>query len=91
MNGRGFEIDLNQLDQCEDFTFLREKGFETYETLLTICILSGCDYFKSVSGIGFKTAVKLVQMFGNDLEKISLELKESEKYQIITDQYLAQF
>lgn len=28
----------------------------TFEMLLTTCVLAGCDYLKSIKGIGFKTA-----------------------------------
>ena len=38
--GNGFEIDLDKLDEVTDYDFKVFKG----EMLLTLCILSGCDY-----------------------------------------------
>ncbi|EPR79686.1 Exonuclease I [Spraguea lophii 42_110] len=42
--------------------------------MLDICILSGCDYLKSVPGIGLKTAHKLMKKH-NDVNAIIEELK----------------
>jgi exonuclease 1 len=49
-NGKGIEIDLNELPKCEMFSGTLE---EQKELLLTTCILSGCDYLESLKGIGF--------------------------------------
>ncbi|GIQ87679.1 exonuclease 1, partial [Kipferlia bialata] len=43
------------------------------------CIISGCDYAQSVSGIGLKTAAKLVRQGGDAAGAVSL-LMESPKY-----------
>jgi exonuclease 1 len=47
---------MNNLKYVEALNF---KGF-TLEMLVTSCVLAGCDYLKSIKGIGFKTAQKLV-------------------------------
>ena len=56
----------------------------SHEMLMTVCIMSGCDYLESIKGIGFKKAVKLVDDAGKDntfLEAMTA-LKDEKKHQI---------
>lgn len=59
-NGAGAEVDMKQLNKIQKF-----KDF-TKDMFLIACIFSGCDYLDSLSGIGFKKAVKLVDDSGKD-------------------------
>lgn len=52
MEGYGQEIDLSNIVFLEEFNF---KGFTDEMRLLTF-VLAGCDYLKSLKGIGFMTA-----------------------------------
>ena len=52
MTGVGYEIDLANINKVEKLNF---QNF-TNDMLLTMCILSGCDYLDSISGIGFNKA-----------------------------------
>lgn len=56
MEGYGQEIDLSNIVFLEEFNF---KGFTDEMRLLTF-ILAGCDYLKSLKGIGFMTAYRIV-------------------------------
>ncbi|KAL7069161.1 hypothetical protein ACR3K2_04180 [Cryptosporidium serpentis] len=53
---------------------LRQNIF-TYEMFVLGCTLTGCDYVKSPQGVGIKTAMKLVQEYCGDLERIILQLQ----------------
>ncbi|OII76091.1 hypothetical protein cand_006800 [Cryptosporidium andersoni] len=53
---------------------LRQDIF-TYEMFVLGCTLTGCDYVKSPQGVGIKTAMKLVQEYYGDLERIILQLQ----------------
>jgi exonuclease-1 len=55
--GTGTQIRFEDLARCDDMSFLHF----TPEMVLTVCIMAGCDYLPSLSGIGFKTAYKLVK------------------------------
>ena len=55
-NGNGFGVDLNDLNEVKEYDFTSFKD----DMLLTMCILSGCDYLDSIRGVGFKKAYKLV-------------------------------
>lgn len=79
--GNGFEIDLDQLDQVTDYDFKDFKG----EMLLTLCILSGCDYLESIKGIGFKKAFKLIHEHGDDIAAIMRKLRREGKFIIPMD------
>ena len=79
--GNGFEIDLDQLGQVTDYDFKIFKG----EMLLTLCILSGCDYLESIKGIGFKKAFKLIHEHGDDLAAIMRKLRREGKLIIPMD------
>ncbi len=55
--------------------------------LLSMCILSGCDYLESIKGIGFKKAHKLVyEADSADIKQI-LKLIRREGKQIIPKDY----
>ena len=58
-DGIGQEIDIANLKFVDSLKF-------DYDMLLTTCILSGCDYLKSIKGIGFKTANKLINRLLKD-------------------------
>ena len=79
--GRGYEIDLDLLENVTDYDFKNFKG----EMFLTLCILSGCDYLGSIKGIGFKKAFKLIHEFGDDITTILKKLRKEGKYIIPLD------
>ena len=76
-DGVGQEINLNNLQYVEDMDFSKF----TQDMFLTTCILSGCDYLKSIKGIGFKTAHKFVKDH-TTLRAVLRVLSTKEKYQI---------
>ena len=47
--------------------------------ILTMCILSGCDYLDSIKGIGFKKAYKLVHEHGDDIGAILGKIRREGK------------
>ena len=51
-----------------------------HNQLIALAMLVGTDYNKGIYGIGQKKAVKLVQKYGNDFEKMFNELKWSDEY-----------
>jgi len=53
--------------------------------LLTMCILSGCDYLESIKGIGFKKAYKLVHEHGDDIGAILRKIRREGKFVIPQD------
>ena len=53
--------------------------------LLTMCILSGCDYLDSIKGIGFKKAYKLVNDLGDDIGAILRKIRREGKFIIPYD------
>ncbi len=68
---------------------MTEFKFKTFtsEMLLSMCILSGCDYLESIKGIGFKKAHKLVyEADSADIKQI-LKLIRREGKQIIPKDY----
>lgn len=64
--GYGFEIDMSKLSEVEELNFKKFHG----DMLLTMCILSGCDYQDSIKGIGLKTSHRLVHENGDDVKTI---------------------
>lgn len=89
LTGKGFEIDLNDLPKCDLF-----KGDATQQQnlLLICCILSGCDYLESIKGIGFKKAVKLIQIYGDDIKAICQDLKQTGQHNTFSiDEYIDEF
>jgi hypothetical protein len=57
--GQGVEFQIARLEQNRELDF---SGF-TRQMLLEMCILSGCDYLPSMSGMGVKRAHGLIQRF----------------------------
>lgn len=55
------------------------------EMLLTLCILSGCDYLESIKGIGFKKAHRLVFENNNDIKAIFRQIRREGKQMIPKD------
>ncbi len=49
---------------------------------LFTCILSGCDYLKSIEGIDFKKAHRLVKEFCIDYKEIFKEIRREGNYNI---------
>ena len=80
-SGRGYEIDLDELENVSEYDFKNFKG----DTLLTLCILSGCDYLESIKGIGFKKAFKLIHEYGDDISAILKKMRREGKYIIPLD------
>ena len=56
--------------------------------LLITCIMSGCDYLESVKGVGFKTALRLIQTHKTDIRAACNELKSSGQYNFNLEEYL---
>ena len=56
-NGWGIEIDT-----WSDLRRIKQPDFSTFtwNHFLTMCILSGCDYLPSISGVGISKAHQLI-------------------------------
>lgn len=80
-DGKGFEVDLDNLSTVSELNF---KQFDS-ELLLTTCILSGCDYLDSIKGIGFKKAHKLVTEHGRDLNSLIRQIRHEGKHLVPQD------
>jgi exonuclease-1 len=48
--------------------------------LLKTCILSGCDYLRSIKGIAFKKALKLMKDFEGNIDAILHSINSPAKY-----------
>lgn len=59
------------------------KGFSEEMKLLTF-VLAGCDYLKSIKGIGFKTAYKLVDE-NKSLQKVLATIQNLKKFKLEND------
>lgn len=57
--GQGVEFRYARLQQNKELNF---SGF-TKQMVLEMCILSGCDYLRSLPGLGIKKAHALVKKF----------------------------
>ncbi|XVE88292.1 hypothetical protein DITRI_Ditri19aG0058100 [Diplodiscus trichospermus] len=57
--GQGIEFKSSMLEQNKELSF---AGF-TKQMLLEMCILSGCDYLQSLSGMGLRRAHALIKKF----------------------------
>ena len=93
--GKGVEIDLADLHKCDSFSYLAGRTLpdstqlETNQMMLLItCIMSGCDYLESVKGVGFKTALRLIQTHKTDIRAACNELKSSGQYNFNLEEYL---
>lgn len=76
--GNGDSIDLGDISTNTDFNF---QNFNQ-DMILTMCILSGCDYLDSIKGIGFKKAFKLVHEHGDDIGAIIRKIRREGKFVI---------
>eukprot|EP00923_Selenidium_pygospionis_P027210 GHVN01048892.1.p1 GENE.GHVN01048892.1~~GHVN01048892.1.p1 ORF type:complete len:251 (-),score=54.37 GHVN01048892.1:497-1249(-) len=66
-NGGGYEIEWNSLTQQSG---LLPPCFFTLDNLISLCVLSGCDYLQSVSGVGVKTAAKMMQACNCNVDQV---------------------
>lgn len=74
-SGNGDSINIDDIKDNTDFNF---QNFNE-EMILTMCILSGCDYLDSIKGIGFKKAYKLVHEHGDDIGAILRKIRREGK------------
>ncbi|XVF25564.1 hypothetical protein REPUB_Repub13aG0222800 [Reevesia pubescens] len=70
--GQGVEFKSSLLQKNKELSF---AGF-TEQVLLEICILSGCDYLQSLSGMGLRRAHALIKMF-KSYDKVIKHLRYS--------------
>ena len=56
-NGSGDLVDLDDVKEVLKF----QKSNYTHHKFQVMCVLSGCDYLKSLKGIGIKMAKKVVE------------------------------
>ena len=63
------EFRLSRLTACSVLNFHKF----TQEMLTRFCVLAGCDYLTSPTGVGIKTAHKLVRE-GHSIEKVTFAL-----------------
>ncbi len=84
--GNGDSINLDDISNNTDFNF---QNFDQ-DKILTMCILSGCDYLDSIKGIGFKKAFKLVHEHGDDIGAILRKIRREGKL-IIPQNYEQDF
>ena len=74
-NGYGFEISLKDLKFCKELNFTTF----TKDMFIQTCILSGCDYIDSISGIGLKTGHSLISKY-KDYKEVIRNLTINPKY-----------
>eukprot|EP00158_Paraphelidium_tribonemae_P004450 Partr_v1_DN26762_c1_g1_i3_m8528 putative Exonuclease len=84
-NGDLIEIDTSKLSSVTALDF---RGWNL-EKFRAMCILSGCDYLKSLPGIGLKTAYKMLKKYG-DVEKALRNMQLNNKLCLPSD-YLDNF
>ncbi|OMO93924.1 XPG/Rad2 endonuclease [Corchorus capsularis] len=70
--GQGVEFKSSMLQQNRELSF---SGF-TKQMLLEMCILSGCDYLQSLSGMGLRRAHALIKRF-KSYDKVIKHLRYS--------------
>lgn len=56
--GNGMMIEKSRLNEVLEI----QSGFYTFEKFRYMCILSGCDYLPSLSGIGLVKACKVFKL-----------------------------
>jgi len=84
-NGWGFEISMKELHLCKELNF---SSF-TEEMFIQTCILSGCDYIESITGIGLKTGHSLIAKH-RDYKEVLRNLTINPKY-VVPKNYLDGF
>ena len=96
--GKGIEIDLDDLHKCDSFKYIasldqpHSTQLETNQLMLLVtCIMSGCDYLESIKGVGFKTALRLVQTHKTNVRAACEELKKSGQFAFNLEEYILQF
>ncbi|GAA99603.1 uncharacterized protein L969DRAFT_47190 [Mixia osmundae IAM 14324] len=57
--GRGQEVKASRLNKCREYNFTSWTATEFRQ----MAILSGCDYLDSISGLGLKTAYRLLKKY----------------------------
>ena len=69
----GDEIAWRALGGCTeiDLVNVHEAQF------LNMCILAGCDYLKSLPGIGLKSAAKKVRKYGGNMDRFFRGIRSS--------------
>lgn len=80
---RGFTQRKDKKDpiiELELDTVLKELGL-TMDEFIDLCILCGCDYTKTIDGLGPNTALKLIREH-KTIEKVLEELKKSNEEKI---------
>ncbi|KAG2172212.1 hypothetical protein INT43_004753 [Umbelopsis isabellina] len=78
--GQGIEINLDKLSSVHEINL---KGWSQID-IRQMCILSGCDYLPSLSGMGLKTAHKLLQKH-KTIEKVLQYIRFEGKTKVPTD------
>ncbi|XP_033861414.2 exonuclease 1-like [Acipenser ruthenus] len=86
--GNGLEIDQACLGKCKQL-----GDMFTEEKFRYMCILSGCDYLASISGIGLAKACKLLKMANNpDIIKVIKKTGQYLKMNVtVPDEYIEGF
>lgn len=67
--GNGMMIEKSRLNEVLEI----QSGFYTFEKFRYMCILSGCDYLPSLSGIGLVKACKVFKLAGQTDLKVLLK------------------
>ncbi|KAM3143539.1 hypothetical protein pb186bvf_004301 [Paramecium bursaria] len=83
--GNGEQIDISTLDQCKEYNF---QGWDSNK-FLTLCILAGCDYLDSISGVGFSKAYAAIMKTQNYKQAIDFFYRSSKFF--IPDGYVQKF
>ncbi|CAM0140562.1 unnamed protein product [Umbelopsis sp. WA50703] len=78
--GHGIEINLDKLSAVREINL---KGWNQSD-IRKMCILSGCDYLQSLSGMGLKTAHKLLQQH-KTIDKVLQFIRIEGKMKVPTD------
>lgn len=79
-NGYGDEVNLDDLKELGEFSLLGPE----HDNFLRTCILAGCDYLKSIKGVGFKKALKY-SLAGTDIDKIITAIVRENKFIVPVD------
>lgn len=75
---RGFKATKEPVTQIELAEVLNGFGM-TMDEFIDLCILCGCDYTNTVSGIGPTTAFKLIKDCGGTLENVLKRIERDNK------------
>eukprot|EP00826_Nyctotherus_ovalis_P053785 TRINITY_DN7019_c0_g1_i17.p1 TRINITY_DN7019_c0_g1~~TRINITY_DN7019_c0_g1_i17.p1 ORF type:complete len:318 (+),score=111.54 TRINITY_DN7019_c0_g1_i17:151-1104(+) len=78
--GYGDEVSLDDLRDLGDFSLLGPD----HDNFLRTCILAGCDYLKSIKGVGFKKALKY-SIAGGDIDRIITAIVRENKFIVPVD------